>query len=215
MAGRRFSTKRDTPLARVIAGKQEELPFDSALARQMLGQAIPGRLLGQPESPRWIEDDSIVAVDPRAVPGQRERVQTPYGPEARDRAQAEADRRSADVVDYTGPRDEHPRESIRERVLRSMPNWKRRDASVREAEIRRAEAEASGDLIEQVPIDWAAAAASDDPEDQAAYGDELARKQAELDGASTGPHRFGARFTRGTNPGKGDEPEMMDAPWSR
>jgi hypothetical protein len=93
----------------------------------------------------------------RGIAGLSERVESPYGVEAR-RAAQEAERLD-DVVDYSRGSGHVPPaqrdRSRRERLLRRLTNAERRDAVVREAKLRYMEAAEDGELEDRnESIDW-------------------------------------------------------------
>jgi hypothetical protein len=95
----------------------------------------------------------------QGIAGLSERVESPYGVQARMRAQAEARDKLDDVVDYSEGSGHVPPaqrdRSRRERLLRRLTNAERRDATVREAKIRHMEAAEDGELESRNEIiDW-------------------------------------------------------------
>jgi hypothetical protein len=94
------------------------------------------------------------------IAGLTERVESPYGVQARIRAQTDARDNLDDVVDFSQgsgyvPPAQRAR-SRRERLLRRLTNAERRDATVREAKLRYMEAAEDGELLEDPneTIDW-------------------------------------------------------------
>jgi hypothetical protein len=145
-----------------MAREQEELAdaCDTPLAREFFGL--------QPKA-----EDPTVRLTPRnddaplvdysegytGTAGLTERVESPYGVQARIRAQAEARDKLDDVVDYSqGSGHEPPAQrdrSRREGLLRRLTNAERRDAAVREAKLRYMEAAEDGELESRnESIDW-------------------------------------------------------------